>query len=189
MQNAFCVYRISFFQVSTLSTADGEKTNGMCMVIRTFTDDAGATSILTAYEDGSVALWETSTWKQVSKLKCHNECVMAMDFHGEINKGFSGSALDTVVQWEISPSRELKLVSEAKLTNPGVSCIKIRPDGKLLALGGWDNQGRVLGSKKMKALAVLSYHSQSVQCLEFLKDNTLVLGSKDGMISFWNVYK
>ncbi len=115
---------------------------------------------------------------------------MAMDYHPGINRGFSGSALDTVVQWEITEGAlEVKQLRETKITNPGISCLEIRADGKFFVTGGWDSQARIFGCKKMKPLAVLTYHSGSIQCAAFLEDHTLVLGSKDSHVSFWSLYK
>ena len=175
-------------KVATLTPSSGEKSCGMCMAIRVVSSACGV-KIFTGYEDGSIVLWDTSKWKELSTLKCHSESVMAMDYNSEINKGFSATALDTIVQWDLKDGNELELSGERKITNPGVGCLHIRKDGKLFVTGGWDSQARLFGCKKMKPLAVLSYHSGSVQCAHFLEDNTLILGSKDGCISFWSLYK
>ena len=175
--------------VATLTPVEDIKSVGMCMTIRVLESEEVLPQILAGYENGSISLWDTSTWKECTTLKCHNESVMAMDFSSIVNKGFSVTALDTIVQWEIKDGREIKLLNEQKITNPGLNCISIRKDGKLFATGGWDSQARLFGCKKMKPLAVLSYHSASIQCVKFLDDNTLVLGSKDGCISFWSLYK
>ena len=176
-------------KIATLTPSGGEKSCGMCLVIHVVSCAIGNAQILTGYEDGSIILWDTTAWKELSTLKCHGESVMAMDYNRDINKGFSATALDNVVQWELKDEKELQFLGERKITNPGVACLHIRHDGKLFVSGGWDSKARLFGCKKMKPLAVLSYHSGSIQCAHFLEDNTLVLGSKDGYISFWSLYK
>ena len=176
-------------KVSTLTPTSGIKSCGMCMAISVIRNEEGPSQILAGYENGSIDLWDTSTWKEISTLKCHDDSVMAMDYNEIINKGFSVTALKTVVQWEIKNGNVLQQLNERNITNPGVSCLSIRKDGKLFVTGGWDSQARLFGCKKMKSLAILSYHSASVQSAIFLNDNTSVLGSKDGCISFWSLYK
>ena len=176
-------------KVSTLTPESGIKSCGMCMAISVVRNEEGPSQILAGYENGSISLWDTATWKEISTLKCHDDSVMAMDYNGIINKGFSVTALKTIVQWEIKNEKDLQQLNEKSITNPGVSCLSVRKDGKLFITGGWDSQARLFGCKKLKPLAVLSYHSASIQSAIFLNDNTSVLGSKDGCISFWNLYK
>lgn len=37
-------------------------------------------------------------------------------------------------------------------------------------------------------MAILKYHAEAINCLDFSKDNILACGSKDGKISLWDVY-
>ena len=176
-------------KVSTLTPKSGIKSCGMCMAISVIRNEEGPCQILAGYENGSISLWDISTWKEICTLKCHDDSVMAMDYNRIINKGFSVTAQETIVQWEIRNGTDLQKLNERKITNPGVSCLSIRKDGKLFITGGWDSQARLFGCKRLKPLAVLSYHSASIQSAIFLNDNTSVLGSKDGCISFWSLYK
>ncbi len=48
-----------------MTASRGESECGMCMAIRIFTSQTGSTHLLTGYEDGSVALWDASSWKEV----------------------------------------------------------------------------------------------------------------------------
>jgi WD40 repeat protein len=72
--------------------------------------------------------------------------------------------------------------------NPGFNQILIRKDQKIVAAAGWDSHVRIFTAKKLKPLAVLSYHKENVQCLTFSTDNILSCGSKDHHISLWEIY-
>lgn len=79
------------------------------------------------------------------------------------------------------------------LTNPGVSQLSIRGDGKLLASAGWDHRVRVFGWKKLRPLAVLQYHRDMVLSVAFSdhkdpRQRLLAAGSKDQRISLWSIY-
>ena len=91
------------------------------------------------------------------------------------------------------------------LSRPGVADVKIRPDEKLFASGGWDHRVRAFqlrsasGSTKRvgSPLAVLKCHAESVQCLAFpplTEDGGVVgrmplaSGGKDARIALWDLY-
>ncbi|RXN30804.1 guanine nucleotide-binding subunit beta 1 isoform X3 [Labeo rohita] len=56
-----------------------------------------------------------------------------------------------------------------QMTNPGVSQLRVRADGKILATAGWDNNIRVFGWKKLKPLAVLQHHTDMISDLCFFE--------------------
>lgn len=83
--------------------------------------------------------------------------------------------------------------SSVQLTNPGVSSARVRADGKILATAGWDNNIRVFGWKKLKALAVLQHHTDMVNSVAFSDhqdppQRLLAAGSKDQRITVWSIY-
>uniref|UniRef100_A0A8C1W432 Guanine nucleotide binding protein (G protein), beta polypeptide 1-like n=1 Tax=Cyprinus carpio TaxID=7962 RepID=A0A8C1W432_CYPCA len=80
-----------------------------------------------------------------------------------------------------------------QMTNPGVSQLCIRADGKILATAGWDDNIRVFGWKKLKPLAVLQHHTDMVNSVAFSDhqdppQRLLAAGSKDQRISVWSIY-
>ena len=86
-----------------------------------------------------------------------------------------------------------------EVTNPGIGAVMVRGDGRLLVTGGWDTRLRLFswGPDKLKPLAVLQFHSESVEtllCCDNLEQGRLkgrrliVAGGKDGKISFWDIY-
>lgn len=173
--------------VSSLSPNPGDKPFGMCMKIKV-SQTTEVSDILIGYEDGSVALWDLRTKKMVDRVKVHEESVMSMDFNSQIIRGFSGSVDETLVSWDIKDEK-IKTGNKVTVKNPGFNNIVTRKDGKIVVAAGWDSQIRIFGCKKLKPLAILSYHKESVNCVAFSPNNTLACGSKDQHISLWDIYR
>lgn len=175
--------------ITHLKPERNRSSTGMCMIIsKSTTLMSDWPRILIGYEDGSIALWDVKNSTMLSILKVHKEAVMSLVFSMEQNKGFSGSVDEVLASWKILETGELEKYPDTKLTNSGLCDIRIRPDNKIVATGGWDSRIRLFNFKKLKPLAVLTYHSESVQCIDFSIDNLLACGSKDRHISLWNLY-
>uniref|UniRef100_UPI00398F7582 guanine nucleotide-binding protein subunit beta-like protein 1 n=1 Tax=Pristiophorus japonicus TaxID=55135 RepID=UPI00398F7582 len=149
--------------------------------------------LLVGYEDGSVTLWDLSEKKMLSRLACHSEPIMCLDFDPEKVKGISGSSEKVLSSWGLDKQQNLKLQETVALVNAGIAHACIRQDKKILATAGWDHRVRVFGWKKLKPLAVLQYHTASVHCVTFsdravLSERFMAAGSKDQRISLWSLY-
>ncbi|XP_076404623.1 guanine nucleotide-binding protein subunit beta-like protein 1 isoform X3 [Peromyscus maniculatus bairdii] len=144
--------------------------------------------LLAGYEDGSVTLWDISERKVCSRIACHEEPVMGLDFDSQKAKGVSGSAGKVLAVWSLDSQQSLQVNKTQELTNPGIAEVTIRPDHKILATAGWDHRIRVFHWRTMKPLAVLAFHSASVYCVAFATDGLLAAGSKDQRISIWSLY-
>ena len=80
----------------------------------------------------------------------------------------------------------------------GTSSIKIRGDNRIAITSHWDGTTRIYDmKKKMKPLAVLSYHRESVFAIAFNQSNAIAnvaengifaTASKDTTIAIWSVY-
>ncbi len=72
----------------------------------------------------------------------------------------------------------------------GLNCIKCRNnDSKIFATGGWDHRVRVYGMKKKNLLAVLDFHKEAINTIDFsFFTNQMAVGSNDGIASFWDLY-
>ncbi|KAB0406859.1 hypothetical protein E2I00_006182 [Balaenoptera physalus] len=144
--------------------------------------------LLAGYEDGSVALWDVSSRKVCSRVACHTEPVMGLDFDSQEARGVSGSAEKTLAVWSLDEQQALQVRGTHVLTNPGIADVKIRPDRRILATAGWDHRVRVFHWRTMKPLAVLAFHSATVHCVAFAADGLLATGSGDQRISVWSLY-
>ncbi|XP_063820821.1 guanine nucleotide-binding protein subunit beta-like protein 1 isoform X1 [Pseudophryne corroboree] len=167
---------------------------GMAMCMKLWQPKSGSSPLLiVGYEDGSVALWNVLEHRMMSRLVCHKEPVISLDFDCMSDRGVSGSAEKILSAWILDEQQNLKNYKVQELVNPGIADITIRQDKKILATGGWDYRVRVFGWKKMKPLAVLQYHSASVHCVSFSdhiipEERLLAAGSKDQRISLWSIY-
>lgn len=144
--------------------------------------------LLVGYEDGSVALWDISERKICSRVTCHTEPVMGLDFDSQKARGISGSAEKALAVWRLDEQQALQVCRTHDITNPGIADIKIRPDRKILATAGWDHRVRVFHWKTLKPLAVLALHSATVHCVAFAANGLLAAGSGDQRISVWSLY-
>ena len=147
-----------------------------------------APHILVGYESGVILLWDVNTGTEVSSIQSHTETVMCLGFCPSLDLGFSGSVNHTLTSWgvkegEPSPGRMIEI------TNKGLNDLVIRGDGRIVATAGWDSRIRVFSCKKLKPLAVLDFHKESIQSVSFSKGGLLAAGSKDKTISVWSVYQ
>ncbi|KAI4900656.1 hypothetical protein NFI96_025251 [Prochilodus magdalenae] len=145
------------------------------------------------YEDGSLVLWDVSHRRPLSCLKVHGEPVMCLDFDTGRQKGISGSSEKTLTSWTIDSQQSLQVQDCAPLTNPGVSQLRVRADGKIVAAAGWDGSVRVFGWKRLRPLAVLQHHKDLVHSVAFSdhpepSQRLMAAGSKDQRISLWSIY-
>lgn len=149
--------------------------------------------ILIGYEDGSVTLWDLSEKKMLSRLTCHKEPIMCLDFDPEKVKGISGSSENALVSWGLDTQQNLKLQNTVELVNGGIAHVCLRQDKKIVATAGWDHRVRVFGWRKLKPLAVLRYHTASIHCVAFSdhgaqSERLMAAGSKDQRVSLWSLY-
>lgn len=172
--------------IGKLQPDQSQKKYGMCMTMRAV---EGQSQILIGYENGNISLWDIRSFKQIDKTNMHTESVMCLDYSHRSNLGISGSADDKLISWEFDDNSKIVKKAELTTTNPGFNSIIIREDQKIFAAAGWDSKIRIFSTKKLKPLAILSYHKDSIQCVSFSTDNTLACGSKDSHISLWDIYK
>jgi len=159
---------------------------------------------LIGYEDGSIICWDVFERKILVKgIGLFTDPVMCFDAHENNDNsitGAAGSATDCIVKWnfnshelikDVSKSaaiRDFSIIRKHKLINEGLSSMKIRQDNKILATGGWDNKTRLFAWKNLRPLAVLDYHTGSIQSLAFSDDKLLACGSTDHKISVWKIF-
>ena len=151
--------------------------------------------LMVGYESGELALFDLRNNGQVASIDLFNgQPLMCFDYNGNSNFGMCGSseselkhvALD---RKENDSTIDLVSSSSISLVNPGLNCIKIRKtDSKIFSCGSWDSRIRVYGVKKLKLLAVLDFHKEAINTIDFSNSNLMAAGSNDGIISFWNLY-
>lgn len=172
-----------------LKPASASNKQGMCMAVKPVSHLTDVNQMLIGYESGNVLLWDLRTQKTLDAFKAHEESLMCLDYCDSKSLGISGSTDTLLSTWKVSSDAKIQHNKDIEITNPGVNCIHVRNDGKLLATGGWDSRIRIFGVKKLNPLAVMTSHTDSVQCLTFSQDNLLACGSKDKRISLWDIYR
>lgn len=53
----------------------------------------------------------------------------------------------------------------------GTSCVRYRPDGRLLVSTHWDYTVRIYDQKRLKPLAILRHHRDSVYAVDFAEED------------------
>ena len=177
--------------VRTLASSFSSGDLGLCMCMCAIPNHAGeATQLMVGYESGKMILWDVGMGKVLHQSPVHEDAVMCMAYSSaKFNKGLSGSVDEMLIAWTISDSGTIETVNRLESTNAGFNDVTIRPDDRIAVTAGWDNNVRIFNMKSLRPLAILAYHRDSVHCVEFCENYLLAAGSKDHLISMWDVYR
>ena len=169
----------------------------MCMCMKVFKKDTKM-YLLIGYDNGFLSLLDYDLGKEISRLKCHPEIVLCLDYDSKYrNCGISGSADEFLQVWAIDENEQLTKKCSIKITNPCVNAVKIRNDGKVVITAGQDKSIRVFSWKSLKPLAVLTgmtWHKAPVSCLATSDEplgkynSVYASGSKDKNICIFSIY-
>ncbi|XP_054001009.1 guanine nucleotide-binding protein subunit beta-like protein 1 [Hylaeus anthracinus] len=151
--------------------------------------------VLVGYEGGKLILWDVRQ-KSVLSFLAIQTCPMALDFDTVLMKGIIGSPSDQLQVFTLSESQVLRNKTKITLKNSGTSVIVIRPDSKIVAVGGWDSRVRIYSWKSLKPLAVLDQHRDTVHDIAYslmrldTRNDKYVMATaaKDGYIALWDIY-
>lgn len=147
------------------SSAESASESSNVMVIAGLAGDAAEVSELSKPEQGRVAL-----------LKAIHDPSLKDDW-------------DIQIRARLATCR----VDEASFGKPGVSICKFRPDGRLFAIGGWDQRIRLFERSQGRPMAILRGHRGSVNSLDWSPDAATSgllasAGGDDGRIYIWQCY-
>jgi hypothetical protein len=99
--------------------------------------------------------------------------------------------------WNIRTRARLstcRVDDETSFGKPGVAICRFRPDdGRVFAVGGWDNRVRLFERSKGCPVGILRGHDGSVNALDWAPDAATsgllaTAGGEDGRISFWECF-
>ena len=174
-----------------LNPSDFEKL-GDVMVIKPLKDEK---LILVGYEGGKLILWDVRQKSSLSSLTVET-CPIALDFDTTLMKGIIGGPSNQLQVFSLSENHSLHDEKIVTLKNSGTSVITIRPDGKIVAVGGWDSKVRIFSGKSLKPLAALDQHRDIVQDIAYSSqrvktyDNKCLMATaaEDGYIALWDIY-
>lgn len=146
------------------------------------------------YESNTICLWNgQGTVSQYNFPEL--EGLLALDVDHTMAKGVCAGTTDKINTFHIIKDKFV-FDKSIKITNPGVSGLKLRPDNKIVAAACWDHKVKLFSWKSMKLLAVLDPHSTGVislvyseRSIQFWKTkHMLAVADKGNRITLWDVY-
>ncbi|EFN88761.1 guanine nucleotide-binding protein subunit beta-like protein 1 [Harpegnathos saltator] len=152
--------------------------------------------ILIAYEGGQLLLWDMKKNDVLSSLNIE-QYPMTFDFDASLMQGIVGSASDKLEVFKMSQSHILSYKFTKILNHvSGISMLSIRPDKKIVTAGCWDGRMMLFSWKKLRPLAILKEHTESIydiiysHCEVEAYDTKCLMAAtgKDSYISLWDIY-
>lgn len=165
---------------------------GTVMAMKPVTEEL----ILIVYEGGQLLLWDIKTNGVINSLVVE-EYPMTFDFDVSLMQGIVGSASDKLEIFKMSPDHTLSHKFSKRIDYAsGTSVLRVRPDRKIVAAGFWDGRILLFSWKKLRPLAVLKEHKDTVYDIAYMSrnvgtcdSNLMAATGKDGFISLWDIYK
>ncbi|KAL3668199.1 hypothetical protein V7S43_007060 [Phytophthora oleae] len=206
VDNKLLVYDIrdnSFSPSLMITVPDAAAKRGMCVSLALFDssvaqseNDAGGnmqTYIAAGFEGGQLAIMDL---RSGGKVACEAtvtqgaNALLSFDVTRDGRSAICGSSGEELYSANFDvTSYTLRSRSFFSCTNGGFSSVCIRGDQRIVAAAGWDHRVRVFHLRKLKPLAVLKYHTESVFALDFSADCSLLTScSKDHKIALWSIY-
>ena len=120
---------------------------------------------------------------------------LSLAFDNDNLRGIVVGSEDNITSFELTVAHDkidLHQLKKRQISTKGLSSVIIRPDKKIAVIGSWDSTIKLfswLHPEKLKPLGALKFHSECVEVVTTISDTKLIAaGSKDGRISFWNIY-
>jgi hypothetical protein len=148
-----------------------------------------------AGEEPAIQLWDVATGKPAAKLAGHTDWVLALAFSPDGKLLASGGCDGVVRAWEVASGKKLLDIPSKPLPpqkGPAgpvntVQALAFSPDGKALALGGFDTQIHLVSPSDGKLVRSLQGHTGGVTGLAFHPGGAvLASASKDRTVRLWN---
>lgn len=157
------------------------------VITATFSPDGKR--IATGGKDYTVRIWDTSSGKQLLVLNGHTAYIRGVHFSRDGRKLISVSDDDSIRIWDVSTGKLLRFVTKNR--GGTISSFAVSPNGETLAAvfhGARDKPNHVrawnLKTGKMQETA---RHPSHVGSIVFLNNTTVITGSYDQIIRFWDL--
>lgn len=154
----------------------------------------GSVYVLAGFEAGDIVLWDFLSGNACSHIKLR-ECITSLTFDPITGRGICGNASNVLQIFTVDRNFTITLKCEIPLKNDGCNIVKLRPDRKIFASGGWDGRLRLFSWKSLRLLVVLAEHRDAITDVQFTEKvvnlwNSQIMAASgaDGMISLWNLY-
>jgi len=111
-------------------------------------------------------------------------------FNDRGTRAVCSGAVEKISQVQVLyESGSVEIIASADLPQRGINALSLRHDEALFASAGWDHRARLFSWKTCQPLAILKYHSEGINCIEFCSNgNLLATGGKDSKVALWNLY-
>jgi WD40 repeat protein/serine/threonine protein kinase len=140
--------------------------------------------------DGEIKLWDAARLgekdpPQLRPFAAHSPGVgLSMAFSPDGKRLVTGGKEYTVKIWEVETG---ELLHTLRGHTGDVSTVAFSPDGRWVASGGEDSTVKVWDSRTGELLRSFRGHTGLVSTMAFLDDRTLVTGSRDHKVTFWDL--
>lgn len=147
--------------------------------------------IVTASDDKTARVWDAQTGDSLHTLRGHELEVNGATFSADGSLVLTSSFDGTVRLWEMSAGRSVALLrpaDEDRKQNP-VSSAALSPDGRLVAVAYYDENGEVYvwNAQTRRKVATLRGHTNVVSSVAFSRDGQkAVTASLDGIARIWD---
>lgn len=134
--------------------------------------------------EGNARLWDSGTGRDLHTFSFPNQTCRAVAFSSD-GKLLAVSGGKEVVVWDISQEREVRRLVDTNLV--AVAAIALAPDGRQVAMGGWEGDATlwdIAGAVKLRALN--DANIGVTLRLAFSPDGSkLLTAGFDGIARFW----
>jgi eukaryotic-like serine/threonine-protein kinase len=156
------------------------ETNGIEVVI--FSPNGA--QITTGSTTGNIKTWDAATHLMITALQPCPKPVMSLAYSPDGRVLAVGCDSSPVFIWDVDNGREL---TPLPFRDPA-SWLSYSPDGRKLAVANMKGSVKLVDLPSRNLLAELKGHVMGVLRAEFVPDGkTLVTGSLDGRVKFWNL--
>jgi len=143
--------------------------------------------IASTTSSGIIHLWEFKNGKILLRNSTKDTQKYLMQIHFSPNNRYVAALNSTgVIQfWELP---NLTSTASHISQSPGINCLSVSHDGKMILTGGSDNKIRLLNSNTGDVIREIEGHSSEVTSIKFSPDDLQIAsGSSDHTVRLWKV--
>jgi WD40 repeat protein len=142
------------------------------------------TELLTVSHDQTLAVWNLSNLREVTRLKCVNHPLMLGRWIPNQRRVLTTGILDDTIRlWDLATGEQSTFLSPSPLP---IQALAVNSRGTLLAVGGMEKIITLWDLATGARLGEMSGHEHAISQLQFSQDSeTLISGGRDGLIFVW----
>jgi WD40 repeat protein/predicted Ser/Thr protein kinase len=153
-----------------------------------FSNDGSSFATGTRDRDNKIRLWDTQNRTELRTLEGPTASIQSLAFSPDGKRFAAGSYDWSVRLWTLDSTESPLLLMGTEGHTAGVEAVAFRrPDGKILATGGFDRHLKTWDSATGKRLLDIEAHADAITCATFTPGGrTIATGSNDGLIKLWD---